>query len=184
MNSLNFEEAGSHINFTESQLAVVASNLDTSRLRTASFEDPIGKHLIDGKYLTSFKQKDILGYGGFGVVWKVQHKLEKQEYAVKICPLSLDIEAIVTRSLFREIDAMLRMNNVRVVRYVTCWLESLSNLEGTLKMMEEDSEDESGSQYSDESSSSSRTTKIISVTEKVKVGLFIQMELVVGSTLK
>jgi serine/threonine protein kinase len=132
MNSLNLEQAGSHINFTETQLAVV-SNLDGSRPRVCdNIDDPIKKHLVDGKYLSSFKQKEILGYGGFGVVWKVQHKLEKQEYAVKIVPLLIDIEAIVTRSLFREIDAMLKMNNERVVRYVTCWLESLNNLEGTL----------------------------------------------------
>jgi serine/threonine protein kinase len=52
--------------------------------------------------------------------------------------------------------------------------------------MEDESEDEYDSQYSDDSQSSfgSYSTKSGANGNKVKVGLFIQMELVVGSTLK
>ena len=31
--------------------------------------------------------KDVLGYGGFGVVCHVQHKIDKKEYALKIVRL-------------------------------------------------------------------------------------------------
>jgi serine/threonine protein kinase len=164
-------------------------SIQTARARINSFEDSVAKHLIDGKYLTSFKQKEILGYGGFGVVYKVLHKLEKQEYAVKIVPLNFYSEAMVTRSLFREIDAMLRMNNERVVRYVTCWLESFENLKDTLKELEDDEESEEGSsEYSGSASYSNSGSMLSSATtpagNKIKAGLFIQMELVTGSTLK
>ena len=131
--------------------------------------------LLNGKYSTSFKQLEILGAGGFGVVYKVKHYLEKQFYAVKIVPLNLSQEAIQTRLLFREIDAMTRMNDSRVVRYVTCWLESLDDKLDILEMFGSDEESdmspESEADYDDAGS-------------EHKVGMFIQMEFVSGETLK
>jgi len=108
----------------------------------SSLDEHLEKMLLDGKYRTSFKQMEMLGAGGFGMVYKVKHYLEKQFYAVKIVQLSLSQDAIQSRRLFREIDAMTRMNDSRVVRYVTCWLESLDDKQDILEMFEDDEESE------------------------------------------
>jgi hypothetical protein len=100
---------------------------ETSERKT-SLDDKIERMLLDGKYVKSFKELTLLGQGGFGVVYKVSHRLEKQVYAVKIVAISSRFnESLETRTLFREIDAMLALQTHRVIRYVTCWLETIAD---------------------------------------------------------
>ena len=69
------------INFKED-----AQNMPLAKIPPApsSLDEHLDKMLLDGKYRTSFKQMEMLGAGGFGMVYKVKHYLEKQFYAVKI----------------------------------------------------------------------------------------------------
>lgn len=103
------------------------NNTRFTRPTCAHIDDKFEDMLLTGKYRTSFKQIRLIGAGGFGQVFEVKHHLERKLYAVKIVPLSVSSEAVCSRKLFREIDAMTRMNNSRIVHYVTCWLESLEN---------------------------------------------------------
>jgi serine/threonine protein kinase len=40
-------------------------------------------HVFKSRFLEDFEDVDILGAGGFGVVYKAKHKLDGQCYAVK-----------------------------------------------------------------------------------------------------
>ena len=145
------------------------------RAPVAPIDDKFEDMLLTGKYRTSFKQIRLIGAGGFGQVFEVKHHLERKHYAVKIVPLSVSSEAVCSRKLFREIDAMTRMNNSRIVHYVTCWLESLENQPELI-----------ATQDSDEDSESESYSVVSEPYPEIgsQIAMFIQMEFVEGSTLK
>lgn len=70
----------------------------------------------------------MLGRGGYGLVYRVRHRLDNQLYAVKKVPLNMrrlqqvrgnvDVE-----DMLREIRALARLDHPNIVRYFSGWIE-------------------------------------------------------------
>ena len=76
------------------------------------------------KFINAFDLVSVIGKGGFGEVYRVIHKLEGREYAVKKMSLELkEGDDIKQLDVFKEIAAMASLSHDRVVRYVTSWIE-------------------------------------------------------------
>jgi eukaryotic translation initiation factor 2-alpha kinase 3 len=83
----------------------------------------------DSNYARKFKELDRLGKGGFGEVYRTQHFLDGQYYAVK----KIRITAAQLRSISSEVDAKPLLAELRalahlqqrnVVRYFDSWIET------------------------------------------------------------
>ncbi|ORM39360.1 Eukaryotic translation initiation factor 2-alpha kinase 1 [Babesia sp. Xinjiang] len=82
--------------------------------------------LENGRFLRTFDCIKLLGKGGFGSVYRAQHKLEpgNPTYAVKLVLLKLKAsEGLTSKRYFREIVANREISSKYVVRYFTWWCE-------------------------------------------------------------
>lgn len=74
----------------------------------------------------------MLGEGGFGKVFKVEHMLDSRMYAIKQIQIHLGLtDDIKSHSVYREITAISQLNHKNIVRYFSCWIE---NVEPDMKM--------------------------------------------------
>lgn len=82
-----------------------------------------------------FKNLEKIGEGGFGIVLKGVHRLDKGVNAIKIIKLSnvSDKENIINEAI-----TMTRISSKHIVQYKTCWID---NIIGTAKKFFEDEED-------------------------------------------
>ncbi|KAE8442583.1 hypothetical protein EG329_003070 [Mollisiaceae sp. DMI_Dod_QoI] len=82
-------------------------------------------------YANDFKQLSTLGAGGFGVVYKVRHKFDQGEYAVKRIVIKAEtIQSLSDRgnmgdlaSLIKEVQTLAKLQHHHIVCYHHCWLE-------------------------------------------------------------
>ncbi|GIX62531.1 PEK protein kinase [Babesia caballi] len=82
--------------------------------------------LENGRFLRTFSGIKLLGKGGFGSVYRAQHKLEpgNPTYAIKLVLLKLKAsEGLTSRRYFREVAANREISSKYVVRYFTWWCE-------------------------------------------------------------
>lgn len=87
---------------------------------------PLAGFLENGRFIRTFEVMQILGKGGFGSVYMVQHKLEPDRpiYAMKFVLLWLKpSEGLGSRKYFREVSANREIYSKYVVRYFTWWCE-------------------------------------------------------------
>ena len=105
-----------------------------------------------------------IGSGSFGNVFKCFHKLDENDYAVKIVPVYNDTNK---DKYMKEVQTMALLDHPNIVRYYNSWIEKIlpSNFDRGLLCLEED--------YS----SSTKIVEDYSITEF----LFIQMELCYGN---
>merc|ERR1712048_693927 len=76
-------------------------------------------------YKLFFKPLGKLGEGGFGNVYRVEHKLDGRRYAVKIIPFSARaLKDYKSSSVFREIQTFSRLEHPNICRYHATWVES------------------------------------------------------------
>jgi len=67
----------------------------------------------------------LLGEGGFGRVFKVQHNLDSRLYAIKKIPIHLGLnQDFKQHYVYREILAISQVQHKNVVRYFACWIET------------------------------------------------------------
>ena len=106
-----------------------------------------------------------IGSGSFGNVFKCFHKLDENDYAVKIVPVYNDTNK---DKYIKEVQTMALLDHPNIVRYYNSWIEKIlpSNFDKGLLCMEEDF-----------SSSCSDVVEEYTITEF----LFIQMELCYGN---
>lgn len=87
--------------------------------------------LLDStRYVRDFKQTGMLGKGGYGTVFQVQHRLDGLSYAVKKIPIGPTLLHKIQRKGQSELDAILielrtmaRMEHPNIVRYYSGWIE-------------------------------------------------------------
>ncbi|CDW72224.1 protein kinase domain containing protein [Stylonychia lemnae] len=90
----------------------------------------ISKFLENGRFKRQFVTMDELGRGGFGVVYKVKYALDDNIYAIKKIKLHLGVaETLQNHKVYREIQAITKLEPKNIIRYYTCWIEGLDELE-------------------------------------------------------
>ncbi|XP_073690650.1 interferon-induced, double-stranded RNA-activated protein kinase-like [Garra rufa] len=132
----------------------------------------------------SFVVIEKLGQGSFGCVYKVKHKYDGNDYAVK--------RVILDGT--EEVKALARLDHPNIVRYITCWPGSddwtsnqeknqLSNKPGSSSDVV--TFDRSGSEGGDDEDEDDNTTSEMERLAKPdsRTYLFIQMEFCEGGTL-
>ena len=83
-------------------------------------------YLETGRYKNSFEEICLLGKGGFGIAYKVRHKLDSNFYCIKKIRLHLGYnQDIKEHKVYREIMALPKLNHKNVVRYFGCWAERI-----------------------------------------------------------
>ena len=86
--------------------------------------------VIESRYHSEFEELGTVGKGGYGIVYRVKHRLDNQAYAVKKVPLSATrLQRIQNRGepefdeILRELRTLARLDHPNIVRYYTGWLE-------------------------------------------------------------
>ena len=88
------------------------------------------RYLENGRFMSKFETLSILGRGGFGVVYKVRYLLDNNLYAIKKVKLHLGHdETIQEHKVYREIQAITKLEPKNILRYYTCWIEALDDSE-------------------------------------------------------
>lgn len=109
------------------------------------------------RYKTDFEEIQFVGSGAFGSVMKVRNRIDNRVYAVK--RIRLDAQNVeYNRKILREVGALSRLHNDRIVRYFQAWIEDV---------VDSDDEDEC---LSDESSSICFSKSIPKNNRKVEAG--------------
>eukprot|EP00298_Acanthocystis_sp_HF-20_P005022 c15306_g1_i1.p1 GENE.c15306_g1_i1~~c15306_g1_i1.p1 ORF type:complete len:470 (-),score=175.62 c15306_g1_i1:29-1384(-) len=100
-------------------------------LMTATFEDcgDINRLLNPGRYLTDFTEISVLGRGGFGQVFRVEHRIDGQHYAVKRIRIpSAWVYTAQTAKIWRLVREVRSLaatsNHAGIIRYHQAWLET------------------------------------------------------------
>jgi hypothetical protein len=87
--------------------------------------EPTDRTYFDsGRFLKNFEEIFVIGKGGFGCVFKAKHKIDGNEYAIKILKLNIDnYTKIFDLPEVKEIKTMMKLEHKNIVRYITCWFE-------------------------------------------------------------
>uniref|UniRef100_S4RAV2 Eukaryotic translation initiation factor 2-alpha kinase 1 n=1 Tax=Petromyzon marinus TaxID=7757 RepID=S4RAV2_PETMA len=81
-------------------------------------------HMHTSRYLSEFEEVCRLGRGGYGQVFKVRNKLDRQLYAVKKVLIKGSGESICKKVL-REVKLLAGLQHLSIVGYHGAWLELL-----------------------------------------------------------
>ncbi|KAG8885633.1 hypothetical protein FRB98_001726 [Tulasnella sp. 332] len=84
------------------------------------------------RYRDEWEEIEFLGKGGFGSVVKARFKLDGAIYAVKKIKLRKENDG----KIYREINALSKLNHRFIVRYHTTWIETICNMSGNDSPME------------------------------------------------
>ncbi|PQE20528.1 PEK kinase protein [Rutstroemia sp. NJR-2017a BBW] len=75
-------------------------------------------------YHREWQQIGLLGKGGFGAVYRVRHKVDEQEYAIKKVIITPEqLRTLDTKALLSEVRALAQHKHPNVVNYYGCWIE-------------------------------------------------------------
>lgn len=82
------------------------------------------------RHKTDFEVLEEIGSGGFGRVFRVKHKLDRKEYALKVVQTSSSSKEL--EKIVREVQVLASIQNQHVVRYFSAWLEPGDLARGSL----------------------------------------------------
>lgn len=123
------------IDLSDNNLIKINQMLEASTRFTNSLPKAIWENLGHpmfrrSRYEETFEQIQLLGKGGFGRVYRVQHRLTQTEYAVKKIPVSaVRLRRIHERgkeeldNLYREVRVLSKLDHPNIVRFYDGWLE-------------------------------------------------------------
>eukprot|EP01080_Neovahlkampfia_damariscottae_P005421 gene5421-9234_t len=102
------------------------------------------------RYEKDFLEKEVIGKGGFGSVYRVVHKIDMQEYAIKKIKFHFkslnDLEKAYEK-VVKEVQYLASFDHKNIVNYNQAWFEPKSSNDDIKDVEEEeddyDSEDES-----------------------------------------
>ncbi|KAK8753542.1 hypothetical protein OTU49_000207 [Cherax quadricarinatus] len=119
-----FEIALSQIPLDSASLVLPRLRLPTTLTNPTShlMLSSSSQHLLEDRYTREFKEGEILGKGGFGVVVKAEHKLDGHFYAIKIIPVD-DENSSDHASLLREVKSLAQLDHPNIVRYHSAWAQ-------------------------------------------------------------
>ena len=152
---------------------IIFSDSNTSYEKKETNEDtnpPKSKELNDKKLKkekkqsrldTDFENLEKIGQGGFGVVLKGRHKIDKDIYAIKIIDITYN-----SKECDEIISEAKKMNSIKgeyIVNYAICWYDD--NLGSAEKFFEKEKDENSSSLSSSQVLSKSIT---INLTKKQK----------------
>jgi eukaryotic translation initiation factor 2-alpha kinase 4 len=82
------------------------------------------------RHKTDYNVMEEIGSGGYGRVFRVQHKLDGKEYALKVVRTSSSSKEM--EKILREVQVLSSIQSEHVVRYYSAWIEpgDLSELHG------------------------------------------------------
>ncbi|KAH0786420.1 AGC family protein kinase [Histomonas meleagridis] len=60
-----------------------------------------------------------IGEGGYGKVYKIQNLIDKQQYALKVIPITMDEMS----QAMKEVQCLAAINSPRILRYYSSWLD-------------------------------------------------------------
>lgn len=72
------------------------------------------------RFRSDYNVLSILGVGGFGMVFKVQHKIDDEILAVK----RVQLKGALTEKNKKEVSLMAKLRHKNIISYKTCWLEN------------------------------------------------------------
>lgn len=83
--------------------------------------------IMGSRYLREFDEFERCGFGTYGTVYRVRHKLDSAEYAIKKILYKHDgvNHDNIKEKLLREVTTIAQFNHVNVVRYYTAWIEAM-----------------------------------------------------------
>ena len=108
---------------------------------SAALQSLISHPVLDiSRYRRDFLELKLIGKGGYGKVFSVQHRLDGLKYAVKKIVLSMSSIRKIEREgcsrldrLLQELRTLAKMDHPNIVRYFSGWLEySVSEKESSL----------------------------------------------------
>ena len=109
---------------------------------TRAFTNTLGQRsfspsssILRARYHHDFEELNILGRGGYGIVYHVRHRLDNQAYAVKKVPLSTArLQRIQKhgepelKEVLRELRTLARLDHPNIVRYFNGWVEWVDSI--------------------------------------------------------
>ena len=76
---------------------------------------------FNSRYESDFQPIQLLGRGGFGLVFEAKHIIDESHYAVK--RISLPIRKEQREKVMREVRALSKLEHSGIVRYYNAWVE-------------------------------------------------------------
>ncbi|KAL3282281.1 hypothetical protein HHI36_005470 [Cryptolaemus montrouzieri] len=87
------------------------------------------QNLATSHYHREFEEIDFIAGGGFGRVYKVKHKLDGTEYAIKKIPIRCEgLEHV--KNYLSEVKTFASVNHPNIVQYKAAWLDMGSHQDG------------------------------------------------------
>lgn len=150
------------LNINSNSLQIISDN----NLLDTKIEKDV--NILKSRYYDDFLQISKIGNGGFGIVYKVYNKFDKNYYAIKKIPITFSFNKI-----HREIEYLSKLDHPNVVRYFSSWIEYDPFIEKI-----DDDIDEFSIEYLSESNSNN---DLVSLTDKEDntnyLTIYIQMQL-------
>ncbi len=144
--------------------------LNSSQLNQLVTNDSTYANLsLINTYNKTFAEVKELGYGSFASVYKSQHKIDSQFYAIKKIIITDDLLEL-GYDVFDEVKMLSSLNHPNVIRYYSSWVDFDIN-SVIMSRMIEDGYDSQSKSYSGSNSTHSNSTQ-----SNLPV-LFIQTEL-------
>jgi serine/threonine protein kinase len=141
--------------------------------------DPASQKLVSfnntnlNAYNKTFYELDLLGSGSFGNVYKVQHKIDNELYAIKKVFITDDLIEL-NYDVFQEVKLFAKLSHPNIVRYYSSWVDI--DINSILKYNLESEMDNLTSEGLTSINEKCPREGLTSINEKCPI-LFIQMEL-------
>ncbi|KAL1938729.1 hypothetical protein VTO73DRAFT_11332 [Trametes versicolor] len=92
----------------------------TGSPETDYFRMPPPKPKHASRWKEDWEELELLGRGGYGEVVKARNRIDNRIYAVK----RIKLRNVQNDKIFREVNALSRLNHRFIVRYYTTWVET------------------------------------------------------------